>query len=314
MRWATLLSLIVVVLSLILTSFILYVFAPGDPQRFLDLESDNGALVMNDSTNLSNDAFLFYPNIRFKDRKISYFIDKSCDESKTHDARLAFNLLENETILNFEEKLNGEIKVSCSEEESVPQEGFFVAGEGGPNSIINASNFYVINNGTILLYRDNKCKTPIVGIHEILHVLGFKHSLNKKSIMYEISSCNQRLSSEVVDVINEVYTYPKLPDLTIRDATATKTGRKLEFKVEIFNAGLDFSLDAKIGIFADGELINEYDLGELEIGSGKIITVSNLRIPGDVEEISFKVDSENKIFEINEENNDKVLIISSQDD
>src|SRR3989344_1458922 len=175
MRWELLYSLFLILVAAFVTSFILYQLIPGEEQIFLDINNTNnseGNYVLNYSG-----ENLFYPNIRFASKRISYFIDDNCNGSKLEDVHKAFDILTNETILEFKESSYGDIKVSCSDKEDIPKEGFFVAGEGGPNSITNASSFYIINNGTILLYRENKCNQPIVPLHEILHVLGFKHSL-----------------------------------------------------------------------------------------------------------------------------------------
>jgi len=311
MRWGLLISFVLISIIFFVTSGVIQELSYAKTYRFFDFEQNNLPSVNQEVIDDFPNGTLFYPNLRFREKTISYSVNESCDDSKAKDARLAFDILENETVLKFEEKDRGDIWVSCSNSSNVPQDGFFIAGEGGPNSIINASNFYIINGGTILLYRDNFCKTPIVAIHEILHVIGFKHSSNKKSIMYEVSDCNQRLSPDIIKVINSVYDYPTLPDLTIRKVEAIKEGRFLNFEVEIFNAGLDFSSNSKIGIFADGKLIGEYDVGELEVGEGKIIKVSNLRSSSNFDELSFKVDFDEKIFEIYEDNNERILVVGS---
>jgi len=310
MRWGLLFSLFLVVIAFFVTSSILYELAPGERENFLDPQGNKIPIINQEIVDDFPEGVSFYPNIRFASKKISYYIDDSCEGSKANDSRKAFEILENETSLTFEEKERGDIKVSCSEEEQVPKEGFFIAGEGGPNSIINASNFYVIKNGTILLYRENKCAKPIVGLHEILHVLGFKHSSNKKSIMSELSDCSQQLTSEIINTIERVYKYETLPDLIVKRAYAIKSGRYLRIEVEIFNAGLDLALESQLGIYADGELVSEYNMGEIEVGSGKIIKAENLRVPRDVKELKFKIDSKEIIFEIFEDNNEKILVIS----
>jgi hypothetical protein len=310
MKWGLLVSILLVTSAFLLVSFILYDLAPGETQRFFDRDGSNTPIVTESVIDDFPNGILFYPNLRFTNKQISYYIDKSCEGSKAEDSRKAFQTLTEETSLTFHESARGDIKVSCSEEESVPEEGFFVAGEGGPNSIINASNFYVINNGTILLYRENKCGKPIVAIHETLHVLGFKHSSNQKSIMHEVSNCNQQLTQEVIETIDTTYKYATLPDLILKKASATKSGKRIEFSVEIFNAGLDMSFNSKLGLYTNEELIGEYDIGELEIGSGKIITVGNLRVPRDLTTLTFKVDSKETIFEISENNNEKTLTLS----
>ncbi|MAG07230.1 hypothetical protein CMI46_00235 [Candidatus Pacearchaeota archaeon] len=310
MKLGLLFSIVLVVSAFFLVSFILYDLAPGETQRFFDQDGSNTPIVTQNVIDDFPNGILFYPNLRFTNKQISYYISETCEGSKADDSRKAFQTLTEETSLNFHESPRGDIKVSCSEAEPVPEEGFFVAGEGGPNSIINASNFYIINNGTILLYRENKCSKPIVAIHEILHVLGFKHSSNQKSIMHEVSNCNQQLTKEIIETIDNLYKYETLPDLTIREASATKSGKRIEFSVEIFNSGLDMAFNSKLGLFTNGELISEYEIGELEIGSGKIITVGNLRVPRNLNTLTFKVDHKETIFEISEDNNEKTFAIN----
>ena len=138
MRWGLLLSVLLVLIAFFVTSFILYDIAPGERQRFLDKDGSNLALLNENVVDDFPQGVLFYPNLRFTSKKISYYIDPSCEGQKANDSKKAFEILTNQTILEFFESPNGKIKVSCSVQEQVPKEGFFIAGEGGPNSIINA--------------------------------------------------------------------------------------------------------------------------------------------------------------------------------
>ena len=56
--------------------------------------------------------------MRFKNKEISYFIDVMCSDERANDARDAFKLLQENTILQFYEiNSNGQIEVSCSDSE-----------------------------------------------------------------------------------------------------------------------------------------------------------------------------------------------------
>ncbi|MEM3074959.1 MAG: CARDB domain-containing protein [Candidatus Pacearchaeota archaeon] len=308
MREELLISLFLVFIVLFISAFIFYEFFPREEKLFVGVEENNTGIIGENVTEDFPDGALFYPNLRFPQRIISFHIEENCNENRANLIRKAFEILDNETILNFIEMEKGNIEVTCGEKET-PQEEYFIAGEGGPISIINASNYYVITNGTVLLYRDNKCPIPIVGIHEILHVLGFKHSLNKKSIMYEISDCNQKITKEIVDIINNNYKTETLPDLIIKKASAVKYGNRLYFEVEVFNAGLSSAINSTVGIFADGKELAKYDVESLDIGSGRVIIVSNLRSSGEIKEILFFADILNQVYEIDEGNNGKKLIV-----
>ena len=72
---------------------------------------------------------------------------------------------------------------------------------------------------------------------------------------------------------------------------------------------MDYSPESEIAIYADDEKITEYTVAQLDAGSGRIIKVTNLRVPSSFEELSFIVDNKQVIFEINEDNNKKTLIL-----
>lgn len=316
MNWKELVStlmIFILILLLGLASFLLYDLYFAETQLFNLLSINDNTPIFN--TSISDeypDGILFYDNLRFKSDKISYSIDSECNENRASDSREAFDILEENTVLVFTEKeFNGDIKVVCEQTSKEPNEDYFIAGEGGPNYIVNASNYYIVSNGTIFLYRDNNCDNPVVATHEILHVFGFTHSINKKSLMYEISKCNQKLTQEITDTINSLYSIPSLPDLTIPEVSAEKTGGLLNFKIKILNSGLISSSESNLSIFVDGEKIANYDLDKLTAGTGRDINVNNLRVPRSIKVLSFFVDYESTISEINEDNNERILVLNS---
>ena len=254
-------------------------------------------------------GMMFYENLRFKQKIISYSIDATCTEKRANDAISAFEILDNATSLNFVEKENGEIFVSCSQDVPQIDERHFIAGEGGPTNIVNASNFNVILNGTILLYEDNDCQNPIVAIHEILHVLGFRHSSNKDSIMYPVSNCKQQITPELIERINSLYKYTTLPDLTITRVEAVKKGFLLDFTVTVMNAGLDEAKNSTLTVYNGDKKIFDYDVGILDFGVGKVISTKNIKVFGNNESLNFIVDKDNLISEITKKNNIQTLVL-----
>jgi len=222
----------------------------------------------NFSLNSSNgEVSQFYPKMRFPTSSISYRIE-DCPLNKKEDMERSFEFISEKTILGFYSVQNNEeIYVTCDSQSKI--EGrLFIAGEGGPTNITQTSNFNVIKQGAITLIKESKCPIPNVGIHELLHVLGFDHSPNPNNIMYEVSRCEQEISQDIIDTINNLYSTPTLADLSIDNASASMHGRYLDVSLTIINNGLKKSENSTVKIYADGDKVKELEIGELEIGYG----------------------------------------------
>ncbi len=251
----------------------------------------------------------FYPNMRYKDREITYHIESSCSQKKRSDTEKAFARLQQATVLSFQEQdTNPEILILCSNvEPTAEQENYFIAGEGGPVQIINASRYAVILSGQVSLYRPDSCEIPQIATHEILHSLGFDHNSNAKSIMYPETECDQTIDQEIIDEITRLYAEPALPDLTIEAVTAVKTRSYLDFEATVSNQGIETSENSTLVVIVNSEEIKTIDIGVLEIGVKKILTVTNLKIPRDTEKITFDVQTNEN--ELSKENNQAEITI-----
>lgn len=255
------------------------------------------------SLELNDSDMQFYPNMRYRDRTISYRISDSCNLNRKQDTENSFNILTEETILEFVSVDDlAEIEILCSDIAPEPEEeGHFVAGEGGPSEIINVSNYAVIFSGRVSLYRENNCNKPNVALHEILHALGFDHNDNSKSIMFPLTKCDQELDNYIINEINRLYIADSRPDLVVEKVTANRTGRYLNFDVEIGNFGLKDSRGARLVVYVGKEFIKSFDLEDIEIGTRKILGVENLRVPRKSDVITFIVESFEQ--ELNDKNN-----------
>jgi len=318
MRWTLLLLFIFLIILLGIASFIFYDVILQNPGQFNILPNNN----QEQNTPIFNQEILdeypegitFHPNMRFRSKQISYSVDPTCPENRKNDTHQAFEILTKETILSFNEVENkGEITAICSEQIKELPEDYFVAGEGGPSHVVNTTKYFVIFNGTILLYKDNKCKKPIVAIHEILHTISFAHSSNKDSIMYNFSDCNQKITPLIVNTIEQLYKDPTLPDLVFKEVIATKSGRYLDINFTVANQGLKNSDKVNITLFNPKKEteINSYEFEDFKIGTGKIIKIENLRVSSSLENLKLVIDNENQIIEIDENNNIIEMALSS---
>ena len=254
---------------------------------------------------LDNQTMQFYENMRYSDSRISYRID-NCPLKKGGEMKQAFEIISNLTPITFY-PVSGEeeISVTCDSKAKV-EGGLFIAGEGGPSNITQSDLFNVIHGGTILLLKESKCSRPNIGIHELLHALGFDHSNNPNNVMYSISKCDQTIGQDTIDLLDWLYSFPSQPDLTLENVSATMSGAYLDVNMTIRNNGLKDSEKATIYIYADDKLVEEVELDVLGIGHGRIIILNNVFIlKKNVDKLEFFIDYD---FEELDKNNNKATL------
>lgn len=302
MEWRTILSFIffLIVVGLL----VLYWFIPFDTTDFISKSNDYNFSIGNESGGMQ-----FYSNMRYPTPLISYNI-KDCNLQKQDDMKRAFDLISNVTMLSFYSvESNEEISVTCEDTNRI-EGGLFVAGEGGPTNISQAGDFNVILHGKILLIKDSKCPNPNIGIHELLHALGFDHSENPNNIMYATSNCKQTIGEDIPVMIDELYSIETLPDLALFDVSATMRGKYLDTNITIKNIGLKKAGSLNLVIYANGKKIKEHQLNELDIGYGKLIKFTNILITQiNVNELSYSIVAD--FEELDKINNEFVLEVSS---
>lgn len=295
------LGVIFVILVVILLG--VYYFMPFKELEF-EVHQGNYNFSINES---SLDNMQFYPNMRYPSKYISYKIS-NCSIKKKEDMRDAFDILENITILDFYPISSDEdISVTCDERARF-EKNMFVAGEGGPRKIVKSGDYNVILSGMVLLIRDSSCKRPNIAIHELLHALGFKHSENPNNIMYNYTSCKQTIGEDIPALLDELYLIPSSPDLTFEGVSANMHGRYLDMNMTVRNVGLGESREAKIYIKMGESVLKEVELIELEIGGGRMISLSNLWVSKiNIDEIILEINYD--FDELDKENNNISLKI-----
>jgi|TARA_Y100000034_G_scaffold5892_1_gene6507 hypothetical protein len=287
-----------------MSSLIFYWFIPLNKFEFYQgYSSDNFNFTLNDSSK----EMQFYENMRYSDPKISYRI-LDCTLQKRYNIERAFEMISNTTSLSFYEvEFNEEIFATCDSRNKIEGE-LFIAGEGGPVNITKTENFNVILKGEILLIKESKCEKPNIALHELFHSLGFDHSPNPSSIMYNTSKCNQNIGQDIVDKINELYSSPSYPDLTFENVSAIMHGKYLDTNITIRNHGLKDSEKTKLIISSGEKIIKETEIDSLKIGYGITMSLNNILVPKiNIQELKFLIDS--NFSELKKNNNEIKLEI-----
>jgi hypothetical protein len=300
-------KLVVAFLSIVLLGLSLFYLYQVLPQPPVGLEMQDKNYEPTEIMNYGATP-VFSENLRFNHNNISYFVDMNSCSAKEASAMIeAFEIFQEKmVIISFLQVLSedADIKVSCPQKRVELGDSLFAAGEGGPSEIINTTLFKTIREGKIYLYESPRCDYPVVELHELGHVFGFDHSENNKNIMYNTSNCDQRISDDMVQLMQDLYSIPALPELRISELDAVKKGKYLDFNVTVLNEGLAGIDNASLTLSSDGEIIEKIYLGEVGIGYGRTIRATNIRLNSrETSEVDFIVDIENSIKEYDKKNN-----------
>ena len=264
--------------------------------------------------NVSSEVKQFYPNMRFTNSKISYYIHPICEKEKVSKMNWAFSMLsENTGVLDFfeEEEGDAQILVSCSPKVYEKEKNIFIAGEGGPTQIVNSS-WPVILKGKILLYNETRafCEKPILELHELLHVFGYEHINKSDHIMYPYLDCDQEINPNLLEHLVDLYNVQGFSEIYFDEVKGYKEryygSWYLNVNVSIVNKGIIDALDSRLEIYENEEKLEEFDLGIIEFGGGKKFFVQNLPIDNR-EKIELRLKTES--YESNKENNNLFLEI-----
>lgn len=275
--------------------------------NFINLYRDyqSEIIMRNYVTNIDapSKSVQFYPNMRYKNKIISYNLEDRCTLQKSYQIEEALRILEGKTILEFYKSLTDpEIRFFCSEiAPSAEEQHHFVAGEGGPSEVVDGQAYAIILSGKVSLYRTDKCSRPQIAIHEILHALGFDHNNNSKSILFPVTLCDQEIDDYIINEINSLYSVESISDLVVEEVIVNYKGRYLNFNITVGNFGLKDSISSTLFIVADGREKGDFDIGDLEIGSRKFLSVENMDVGYSVDGIEFVVESDEE--ELSKENN-----------
>ncbi len=296
----------VAIATLFLSAYILYENLPisldREGEQFIEANYTPSSLQYSYAERMQ-----FYPNMRFSRPPVTYGFDPECSPKRRENIQQAISLLERKTHLRFAPaEADPDIFIECSERYA-KDEGIFIAGHGGPTVIINSSLYSVILKGKIKLFSES-CGYN-VELHELLHVLGFDHSPEPKSIMYNVSSCDQKLTEDILEELNRLYSIDSLPDLYFQNVSSFKRGRYLNINFAVLNQGLVDAGNIRVALYAEDVKVDEFVIEAIQIGAGKVITAQNLRLPSNtIASLRLIIDEHDLVEELDERNNEIEMI------
>ena len=312
-------TLFILFILLILSLYVIYINIPGEPE-YLNV---NIKIPTDIETQSLSNTQQFYHNMKFNHNEISYRVNNDCSEEQSKRMELAFKELSGMVgeITFYSTGFSPDIEVSCTNEinyngydmEENIEKNYFIAGEGGAKEIVETGRYYIITNGIIFLYEGNKkwikCPHPNIEMHELLHVFGFDHLDDKKSLMYPyLTSCDQTLDDSIINELKKLYSEDNLPELYFENFTSIKKGRYLDFNFTVKNSGSVNSDNIILTIMEDYDILEVRDLGVINFGAGVFMQTTNLRLnKRNPNQIRFIIDKENDIEEINEANNFAII-------
>jgi hypothetical protein len=278
MTFKAIISFVIIVTVLSSAFYFTYPFLENE----LSPLNPNSIENLPEAENLSTEI-QFMPNIRFNHNEISYKYEEKC-ENRKEKMNLAFETIENlsSQISFYETDGEADILVSCSAEKVQESENIFLAGEGGPSSILNLSIYPLIQEGTIHLYEQQNqlpCENPVVEIHELLHVFGYNHLSDKSSLLYPYYHCKQKVPSEIITHLDNLYSQEAKAELFFSNLETEKHSEYLDYKIEIKNEGIIAANEVILTIKEGNTEIDKTDFSTIDSGETKIYTVQNQRLP-----------------------------------
>ena len=261
-------------------------------------QDGDSAFFQGDLTGVSGEITQFYENMRFNHDAISYFINEGCGIEKAVKMRQAFSIISDRTeILTFasapEER--ADILIGCSANSYEKEKNIFIAGEGGPTNITNAT-YPVITRGKILLYSEegSDCEQPLLEVHELLHVFGYDHINKSNDIMFPYLNCDQQIGEELIGRLKTLYSIEPFADIYLSDVKGYKknygSNSYLDFNASVDNQGMINAENVVLKVYVNGKEISSFQNKEVRFGSGSTQYITNILLPsGNIDKVKIEV-------------------------
>lgn len=165
--------------------------------------------------NLNITAKMLIENPRWYSLPIYVYIDnKTCENFRNHILS-TLAIWNSETVVDFEITSNSScdncVDVVCftaSETNSTEQGGYIytTVGEGQITQYYPLGDLNIIKMAEVIIYETSKsCIRPVRYLHEFGHILGFAHTDDTKSIMYQYEDCSEVITDEIKNSLAELY-------------------------------------------------------------------------------------------------------------
>lgn len=275
-------------------------------------------------------SLLEFPNLRWNHSPIKVYINAGTAEKASYipDVKLALDMWEEATgnVILFEltdDRTDADITINWVQK--LRTTSLDAAGDTDLR-FYNQTNFKIITHADIELLGNidgkemNDFDMTNLGLHEIGHALGLSHNGAEDSIMNPTLKIPSKeikaiTGSEIELLLDAYRLVPKTdiyiaPNSTVTKVTDDRILKKYYYinaVITIENRGLVDSKSTTMQILADGAVVKESDIPEIQVGAIFTRTYLNLFVENDFDAVTIALDPNNALDEYDKKNNVLVL-------
>lgn len=110
------------------------------------------------------------------------------------------------------------------------------------------------------------CEDNITAIHELGHILGFAHTPDVNSVMFNSVDCKGKITDGMKQTLTTLYSINELPDLHFGPVEARKIGDLLKVNFTVLNRGLITSQATVVVVDVSSKFIEPINVPPIEAG------------------------------------------------
>ncbi len=131
---------------------------------------------------------------------------------------------------------------------------------------IDTGMFNLTKSADMVFTPTDDCQNKVTAVHELGHILGLAHTTDVNSVMFNSVDCKAKITQNMIDAVDVLYSIKELPDLYFGPIDAKKTGGNIELNFTVLNRGLVTSKSVPVEIKMDDKIVKILDIPPIEAG------------------------------------------------